>query len=122
MPADGLPAVLADPERVGQVLANLVHNAVKFTPAGGTITLGAERDPAGIRFAVRDSGAGIARDDLDRVFERFYKGERSRTGGGTGLGLSIARHVVEAHGGTIRAESEGPGRGSTFSFTLPSVT
>ncbi len=70
---------------------------------------------------MRDTGVGLARDELDRVFERFYKSERSRAGGGTGLGLAIARHIVGAHGGTITAESDGPGRGATFSFTLPAA-
>lgn len=114
-----LPIVTADLERIGQVLSNLVHNAVKFTPPGGHITVSAERAPDSVRFLVRDTGVGIPREDLDRIFERFYKGERSRAGAGTGLGLAIARHIVNAHGGTITAESDGPGRGSTFSFTLP---
>jgi signal transduction histidine kinase len=117
-PVDGLPAVMADRERIGQVLADLVHNAVKFTPRGGRVTVAAEREPRAVRFIVRDTGIGIAREEQGRVFERFYKGERSRAGSGTGLGLAIARHIVEAHGGTLGVESEGPGRGSAFSFTL----
>ena len=116
---DALPAILADPERIAQTISNLVHNAVKFTPPGGRVDVYAEPAESGIRFVVRDTGTGIPRDEIDRIFERFYKGERSRSGSGTGLGLAIARHVVEAHGGTISAESAGPGRGSTFSFTLP---
>jgi two-component system phosphate regulon sensor histidine kinase PhoR len=75
--------------------------------------------PGAVLFEVRDTGDGIAADDLDRIFERFYKGDRSRATGGTGLGLSIVKHIVEAHGGTIQARSDGPGRGATFSFTLP---
>jgi len=118
---DGLPDVMADRERIGQVLSNLVHNAVKFTPPGGRVTVTAERSGDGVRFSVRDSGVGIPRDELDRIFERFYKGERSRSGSGTGLGLAIARHIVEAHRGTISAESEGPGHGSTFTFELPAA-
>jgi two-component system phosphate regulon sensor histidine kinase PhoR len=114
-----LPTVLADREKIGQVLTNLVHNAIKFTPAGGRVVVGAAPDDGVVRFEVRDTGVGIARDEVDRVFERFYKSERSRAGGGTGLGLAIARHIVHAHGGTIAATSAGPGRGTTFSFTLP---
>jgi two-component system phosphate regulon sensor histidine kinase PhoR len=111
--------VLADRERIGQVLSNLVHNAVKFTPRGGHVSVGTEDGADLVRFVVRDTGIGIAREDLDRIFERFFKAERSRATGGTGLGLAIAKHVVQAHGGSITAESAGPGRGSTFSFTLP---
>jgi two-component system phosphate regulon sensor histidine kinase PhoR len=116
--ADGLPEVAADPVRIGQVFANLIHNAVKFTPPGGTITLSAQRADAEIRFCVADTGAGIAADDLPRIFERFYKADPSRSGGGTGLGLAIARHLIEAHGGKIWAESA-LGKGSKFFFTLP---
>ena len=114
-----LPSVVADIEKIAQVLTNLIHNAIKFTPGGGSIEVSAMRDDGTVRFRVRDTGVGIARDELDRVFERFYKGERSRAGGGTGLGLAIAKHIVQAHGGEIGVASEGPGRGSTFSFTLP---
>jgi two-component system phosphate regulon sensor histidine kinase PhoR len=113
------PAVRADGERVAQVLANLVHNAVKFTPAGGSVRLSAAREDGRVVFSVADSGVGIAHADLGRVFERFYKADRSRSGGGTGLGLAIAKHIVQAHGGDIEARSEGPGRGATFRFTLP---
>ena len=113
------PRVRADGERVGQVLANLVHNAVKFTPAGGNVRLSAARDDGRVVFSVSDTGVGIERMDLGRVFERFYKADRSRSGGGTGLGLAIAKHIVQAHGGDIEARSEGPGRGTTFRFTLP---
>ncbi len=119
VPAD-LPAVSADAERIAQVLANLVHNAVKFTSAGGSVRLSAARSgAAAVAFTVRDTGAGLAADELERVFERFYKGDPSRAGGGTGLGLAIAKHVVQAHGGTITVASEGPGRGAAFTFTLP---
>ena len=110
--------VRADAPRLEQVLVNLIHNAVKFTKPGGEIVLLAQADEGGVRFAVRDTGVGISADDLSRIFERFYKSDRSRAGGGTGLGLSIARHTVEAHGGRIWAESE-EGRGSTFFFTIP---
>ncbi|HEV8654039.1 MAG TPA: ATP-binding protein [Candidatus Limnocylindria bacterium] len=117
-PSDA-PDVRADSERVAQVLANLVHNAVKFTPAGGSVRLSATREDGGVAFSVADSGVGIDRADLERVFERFYKADRSRSGGGTGLGLAIAKHIVQAHGGRIEAKSDGRGRGATFRFTLP---
>jgi two-component system phosphate regulon sensor histidine kinase PhoR len=115
---DDLPPVRGDRARLEQVLVNLIHNAVKFTRPGGEIALLAESTSGGVRFAVRDSGVGIPAEDLPRIFERFYKSDRSRSGGGTGLGLSIARHIVEAHGGKIWAESE-EGKGSTFYFVLP---
>lgn len=115
---DDLPAVRADADRIEQVLINLLHNAIKFTPSGGEITASARQEGGWIQFSVRDTGVGIQPEDLPRVFERFYKADQSRSGGGTGLGLSIARHTVEAHGGRIWAESV-PGEGSTFSFTLP---
>jgi two-component system phosphate regulon sensor histidine kinase PhoR len=114
----GLPPVLADVERVQQVVANLVHNAVKFTPPGGQVTLSAEPVGEEMVISVRDTGVGIPADDLPRIFERFYKADRARYGGGTGLGLSIARHIVQAHGGRIWAESA-EGRGSSFYFSLP---
>jgi len=113
------PPVRADGERVAQVLANLVHNAVKFTPAGGSVRLSAAREDSRVVFSVTDTGVGIEHADLERVFERFYKADRSRSGGGTGLGLAIAKHIVQAHGGQIEARSDGPGRGATFLFTLP---
>jgi two-component system phosphate regulon sensor histidine kinase PhoR len=119
VPVAPLPPVRADPEKVGQVLANLVHNAIKFTPAGGSVEVSAQRGTAAVRFEVTDSGVGIAPEEVERVFERFFKGERSRAGGGTGLGLAIAKHIVQAHGGAIDVRSDGPGRGSTFGFTLP---
>jgi two-component system, OmpR family, phosphate regulon sensor histidine kinase PhoR len=112
------PNVLADPDRMEQVLVNLLHNAIKFTASGGTIKVGAFVQPGRVVLYVQDSGVGIAPEDLPRIFERFYKADRARTGGGTGLGLSIARHLVEAHEGRIWAEST-PGEGSTFYFSLP---
>ncbi len=115
---DGLPQVSADLPRLEQVLVNLIHNAVKFTRPGGEVTLLAQSEGEFVRFAVRDTGSGISAEDLPRIFERFYKADRARSGGGTGLGLSIARHLVEAHGGKIWAESQ-EGRGSTFFFTIP---
>ena len=113
-----LPEIKADRTRLEQVLVNLVHNAVKFTETGGSITLRADRADNMIHFSVSDTGAGIPNEDLERVFERFYKADRARSGGGTGLGLSIAKHIVEAHGGRIWVESV-EGRGSTFIFTIP---
>ena len=117
--ADDLPHVAADLDRIGQVLANLVHNAVKFTPPGGRIRLTATRRGEQVEIAVHDTGAGIDPADVDRIFERFYKSDRSRASGGTGLGLAIAKHIVQAHGGEIGASSAGPGHGATFTFTLP---
>ena len=118
---DGLPAVLADAERIAQVFANLVHNAVKFTPAGGAVRVTAVRAATGVAFSVTDTGSGISAEELPRVFERFYKGDRSRANRGTGLGLAIAKHIVQAHGGAITVASDGPGRGATFTFTLPAA-
>jgi len=127
-----LPKVHADGPRIEQVLVNLIHNAVKFTPPGGDVVLLADIVPAlspqgegeasegVVRFAVRDSGVGIPADDVPRIFERFYRVDKSRAGGGTGLGLSISRHLVESHGGQIWAESC-EGEGSTFYFTLPNA-
>jgi two-component system phosphate regulon sensor histidine kinase PhoR len=116
----GLPPALADPDRVRQVVANLVHNAIKFTPAGGDILITAAEEGAEVVIEVRDTGIGIAKADLPRVFERFYKSDKARTRGqgGTGLGLAIARHLVEAHGGRIWVKSK-EGKGSRFFFSLP---
>ena len=116
LPPD-LPPVLADVERARQVLTNLVHNAIKFTPSGGRVTVAAQTAAEGMLFSVQDTGVGIAAEDLPRIFERFYKADRARSGGGTGLGLAIARHIVQGHGGRIWAESVA-GQGSTFYFTL----
>jgi two-component system phosphate regulon sensor histidine kinase PhoR len=116
--ASNLPRLLADEARMEQVLVNLIHNAIKFTPPGGRITVSAKAEGDKLLVSVSDTGVGISEDDLPRVFERFYKADRARTGGGTGLGLAIAKHVVEAHGGRIWVESV-EGRGATFSFTLP---
>jgi two-component system phosphate regulon sensor histidine kinase PhoR len=110
--------VLADGERARLVLTNLVHNAVKFTPPGGRVTVAARPDGDEVVFSVQDTGVGIPSDDLPRIFERFYKADRARSGGGTGLGLAIAKHIVQGHGGRIWAESV-EGQGSTFYFTLP---
>ena len=111
----GLELLEVDRVRVGEVLANLIANALRHTPSGGTVGLSAERAAGGTAFAVTDSGSGIAASDLPSVFDRFVKASDS---GGAGLGLAIAKALVEAHGGTISAESE-PGRGTTIRFVLP---
>jgi signal transduction histidine kinase len=115
-----LPAAMADRERIHQVLFNLVDNAVRFTPAGGGVTVSASRHNGSVELRVADTGVGIPPEHLPRLFERFYRVDpaRSREDGGTGIGLAIARSVVEAHGGTITAESQ-IGRGSVFTFDLP---
>lgn len=118
---DDLPDVLADPARMEQVMVNLLHNAIKFTSAGGFIDIHAKIEGSSLIISVTDSGVGIPAADLPRIFERFYKADRARSSGGTGLGLAIARHLVEAHGGRIWAESS-ENKGSTFSFTLPLTT
>ncbi len=115
---DRLPYFNIDKSRLEQVLVNLIHNSVKFTKPGGQITLEAKSVPDGIRCAVKDTGVGIPSESLTRIFERFYRVDRSRTGSGTGLGLSISKHIVEAHGGKIWAESE-EGNGSTIFFEIP---
>lgn len=115
---DDLPSIHADKSRLEQVLVNLIHNAVKFTKPGGEVILEAESVLGGAQFAVRDTGVGIPAESLSRIFERFYRVDRSRTGSGTGLGLSISKHIVEVHGGRIWAESE-EGRGSVFYFVIP---
>jgi histidine kinase len=120
VPAD-LPLVRADEDRAGQVLLNLVGNALQYTSAGGRVRVAARRQGAEVHIQVSDTGIGIAAEHLPLVFTRFYRVDKSRAraGGGSGIGLTIARHLVEAHGGRIWAESPGPGRGSTFAFTLP---
>jgi len=112
--------VMVDPDAMNQVLGNLIENAVKYGRAGRRIRVGARALSSGIEFFVQDFGAGIASEHLDRIFERFYRVDkaRSRDAGGTGLGLAIVKHIVQAHGGQIRAESE-LGSGTTFLFTLP---
>jgi two-component system phosphate regulon sensor histidine kinase PhoR len=120
-----LPQAYADRERMEHVLINLVHNAIKFTNPGGSVTLSAQAHSDEVRVSVRDTGVGIPPDDLPRIFERFYKVDKARAAGreregGTGLGLAIAKHVVQAHGGRIWAESV-YGQGSIFYFTLTSA-
>jgi len=124
---EDLPPVLVDGDRIVQVLANLLSNALRYTPSGGVITVGARRygGAAGggssvVEITVSDTGAGIPAEDLRHVFDRFYRADhsRSRSTGGSGLGLAIVQQLVQAHGGKVWAESE-EGRGSTFHFTLP---
>ncbi len=115
--ADDLPSVRADPSRVLQVFSNLVGNAIKFTPAGGSITLSAERGDGNVKCSVRDNGPGIPAAQIPRLFGKFWQAKRGDSGG-VGLGLAIARGIVEAHGGTVTVESE-VGKGSVFSFPLP---
>jgi two-component system phosphate regulon sensor histidine kinase PhoR len=117
----GLPTALADPERIHQVITNLVHNAVKFTPPGGRVTVTAEQRDGEVTVHVVDNGVGIPSEALPRLFERFYKVDKARAGGGTGLGLAIAKHLVQVHSGRIWAESAGEGQGARFSFALPAV-
>jgi two-component system phosphate regulon sensor histidine kinase PhoR len=139
----GLPLIHADTERLQQVVTNLVHNAIKFTPLAGRIEVSVRKlsvvdnepqalEPIGLEpgalepgewvlITVHDTGVGIPANDLRRIFERFYKADRARSGGGTGLGLSIAKHIVQAHNGHIWAESL-EGRGSTFHVALPALT
>jgi signal transduction histidine kinase len=115
-----LPSVYGDPDRIEQVLCNLISNAFKFTPKGGRIVVSAKSGPQFVKVSVTDTGIGIPPDDQGRIFERFYQvgDSLTRTSTGTGLGLSIAKQLVEAHGGSMSLESE-VGNGSCFSFTLP---
>lgn len=120
----GTPPIWGDSARLSHVVRNLVHNAIKFTSRGGTITLSARRCADGRRVELRcaDTGVGIRPEDVPRIFERFWKADssRQRDGEGSGLGLAISRHIVEAHAGSIRVESR-PGKGSTFIIELPAV-
>jgi signal transduction histidine kinase len=113
-----LEMAAGDADRLYQVVCNLLSNAVKFTPDGGGVEVRLKREGGEARITVRDSGVGIAASFLPHVFERFRQGEE-RSQGGLGLGLAIARHLVEQHGGTIRADSAGEGQGATFTVTLP---
>jgi signal transduction histidine kinase len=121
--ASGIDPVLMDPEKIQRVLYNLLINAIRHTPAGGEVRLSAIVHGDSVQVTVKDSGDGIATEDLPHIFERFYRGERARTRDsdgqrGAGLGLAIARGLVEAHQGTIQVESQ-PGQGARFTFTLP---
>ncbi len=116
-----LPEIVVDPARITQVLVNILGNALQYTPEGGQVWLSVRRTKEAIQFEVRDTGLGIPAEDLPHIFERFYRVDKSRarSSGGSGIGLTICKHIVEAHGGQIWAESEGLGRGSTFGFSLP---
>jgi len=115
-----LPLVNADVVKLQQVAINLVHNAIKFTPAGGQISVSTVEQNGSIVVTIADNGVGIADEDLGRVFERFYKSDRARAGGGTGLGLAIAKHIVQAHNGQIWVEHNDR-QGSRFSFSIPTL-
>ncbi|MGA5298336.1 sensor histidine kinase [Nucisporomicrobium flavum] len=119
--AAGLPSVDADPQRLGQVLGNLLDNALRHTPAGGSVTVTADLAADRLRLQVADTGEGIPAEHLPHVFERFYRADsaRDRARGGSGIGLAIVRAIVSAHGGAVSAHSDGPGRGATFTVTLP---
>lgn len=119
--AVALPRISVDPDRIAQVLGNLVDNALRHTPAGGRVTLAADRVQGGVSLTVADTGEGIAAEHLPHVFERFYRADtaRDRHSGGSGIGLAITKAIVEAHGGSVRAHSPGRARGSRFVVTLP---
>jgi signal transduction histidine kinase len=114
---EDLPDVWVDPTRVGYIFANLLTNALKHTPAGGKITLSARTEDAHVRFAVSDTGGGIPAEYIGRVFEPFFRVPGAEKPQGAGLGLAIVKEIVEAHGGTVIAESEA-GTGAAFAFTL----
>lgn len=121
---DELPKVQADPDRISQVLINLIGNALQYTPENGQVSVIVSQVGNEIHTSVTDSGIGIPVEHLAHIFIRFYRVDksRSRAGGGSGIGLTIAKHLVEAHGGKIWAESKGTGNGSTFTFSLPIVS
>jgi two-component system, OmpR family, sensor histidine kinase BaeS len=118
-----LPVVRVDADRIGQVLSNLLSNALRHTPGGGSVTIAASATSTGVEINVRDTGSGIAPEHLPKVFDRFYRADaaRSRQFGGSGIGLTIARALVEAHRGTLRASSRGAGQGATFTILLPNT-
>jgi len=117
---DDLPQITIDPDRIGQVLLNVIGNSLQYTTPGGTVTISAEKNDQHVHLSIKDTGIGIAKDDLPRVFTRFFRVDksRSRVGGGSGIGLTISKHLVEAHGGSITAESDGLGKGSIFTISL----
>ena len=118
--AAGALPVQADPDRITQVLTNIIGNALAATPAAGTVTVAARAAGYRAEVVVTDTGAGLAAEDLERVFERFYRAPgQPRRSSGSGIGLTIARNIARAHGGDVTASSAGPGRGATFVLTLP---
>jgi signal transduction histidine kinase len=116
--------VEVDAERLGQVLSNLLDNALRHTEPGGQVTVAADRDPGGVRFTVTDTGEGVPAVHLPHLFERFYRADaaRDRGRGGAGIGLAIVRAIVAEHGGRVSAASDGPDRGATFTVVLPSAS
>jgi histidine kinase len=120
LPPD-LPDIVADPDRLEQILINLLSNALRYTPTQGSVTIAAEAHDFFVQISVRDTGIGIPAEHLPQIFERFYRVDKSRArqSGGTGIGLTITRHLVYAQGGEIWADSAGAGQGSTFFITLP---
>jgi two-component system sensor histidine kinase BaeS len=116
-----IPSINVDPLRVGQILSNLLENALRHTPKGGTVLLAIANTGGAVSFAISDTGEGIAPHQLPHIFERLYRGDNARRSGdaGSGLGLTIARKIAESHGGSLTATSEGLGHGSTFTLTLP---
>lgn len=118
---EGLPKVLGDRDRLEQVVVNLLDNAIKYTPSGGTVSVAASRSGDWVRVEIKDTGIGIPADDIPRIFERFYRVDkaRSRELGGTGLGLAIVKHIIQGHNGRLLVEST-PGKGSVFSFSIRS--
>ncbi|MEV0901607.1 ATP-binding protein [Actinoplanes sp. NPDC049802] len=121
--AADMPEVRADVERMGQVFGNLLDNALRHTPAGGSVTVTAGRDRAGVRITVTDTGEGVAAEHLPHLFERFYRVDaaRDRSHGGSGIGLAIVRAIVTEHGGRVTARSDGPGEGTAFMVILPTA-
>lgn len=121
--SDDDATVSADPQRFEQVLGNLLSNALRHTPAGGTVTIAARRHGEAVEFSVSDDGDGIAAEHLPHLFERFYRVDSARDvrSGGSGIGLAIVKALVTAHDGTVSAASDGPGRGATFTIVLPGV-
>lgn len=121
--ADHLPAVNADTDRTAQIITNLLGNALQYSNQGGDVHINARQQNNAVEVSIRDSGIGIAPDDIDLIFQRFYRVDksRSRASGGSGIGLTIAKHLVEAQQGEIQVSSEGIGKGTTFTFTLPTV-
>jgi signal transduction histidine kinase len=121
--APGLPGVRVDPDRIGQVLGNVLDNALRYTPSGGSVTVAADHRADGVRLSITDTGEGIAAEHLPHLFERFYRADaaRDRAHGGSGIGLAIVKALVEAHGGRVAVTSPGPGQGTTVTLDLPAA-